>query len=424
VKPLAKNKVFILGGGFAGIYTAMGLEKTLCEHPFLEVTLISQDNFFLFTPLLHEVVSSSQGGVNIVNPIRKLLRRSRFIQSRVDHVDFQKKSIFTTNPQGSQKEFSYDQVVFALGLVPNFFNIQGLAEKALTMKSLSDGIRLRNRMIACLEKANGEQDPEKRKGFLTFIVAGGGFTGVEILGAMDDFLKEAIGLYPDIKMSDLRIILVHAGEILVPEMNANLGIYVQKKFKERHIEVKLQVSLVAIKDDKVLLSSGEVIDAETLVWTAGNTTHALIGALPLEKKQGRIVVDDYLEVPQYPGVWAAGDCAYISDKEKNKSYPPTAQHAVRESATLANNISATIDGRPKKAFRYKSFGQLANIGHFTGVATILGFNIKGCLAWLLWRDIYLLKLPRLEKKTKVWVSWVMLLFFKRDTIQFLREKDA
>ncbi|MFA6378493.1 MAG: NAD(P)/FAD-dependent oxidoreductase [Candidatus Omnitrophota bacterium] len=424
MKPLEKNRVFIIGGGFAGIYTAMGLEKFLSQQPSLEVTLISQDNFFLFTPLLHEVVSSSQGGANIANPIRKLFKRVHFIQSRVDHVDFQKKIIFVTNPQGSREEFSYDQLVFALGLAPNFFNILGLPQKALTVKSLSDGIRLRNRMIACLEKASCEQDPEKRRRFLTFIVAGGGFTGVEILGAMDDFLKEALAFYPHVKVSDLRIVLVHSGEVLAPEMHVSLGVYVQKKFEQRHIEIKLKCGVVAIKDDKVLLSSGEAIAAETLVWTAGNTIHHVIEALPIEKKQGRILVNEYLEVPGYPGVWAIGDCAYIFDKSQEKAYPPTAQHAIREAEILADNIRAPMNGQPKKVFSYKSLGQLANIGHFTGVAMILGVPIKGCLAWLLWRDIYLSKLPRLEKKMRVWFNWVMLLFFKRDTIQFLKEKDS
>jgi NADH dehydrogenase len=374
--------------------------------------------------MLHEVVSSSQGGVNVANPIRKLLKRTTFIQSFVDMVDLHKKIIFTTDSQGSKKEYSCDHIVFALGLAPNFFNIPGLSEKVLTAKSLNDGIRLRNRLVACLEKASVEQDPEKKKRLLTFLVAGGGFTGVEILGAMDDFLKDAIVYYPHIHVDDLRIILVHLGDVLAPEMHESLGVYVQKKFQQRHIEVKLKCGVTAVKDDKIILSSGEAIATETLVWTAGNTTHRFIELLPFEKKQGRIVVNEYLEILNYPGAWAVGDCAYIPDSGGKKAYPPTAQHAVREAKALAKNIIAVIKGMPKTGFSYQALGQLANIGHHTGVATILGINIKGCLAWLLWRDIYLLKLPRFEKKIRVWFNWVLLLFFKRDTIQFLKGKDS
>ena len=418
-----KNKVFILGGGFAGIYTAIGLERALPRDLALDVTLISQDNFFLFTPLLHEVVSGSQNGRNVANPIRKLLKRVRFVQARAESVDLESKIIFASLPSGSPQEFHYDQIVFALGLVPNFFNIPGLPGKALTVKSLDDGLRLRSHMIACLEQASAEQDPQVRKRYLNFVIAGGGFTGVEILGAMDDLLKEALAFYPRIKARDLRIILVHLGDVLAPEMPEDLGVYVRKRFEQRSIEVKLRTGVSAVKDGKVVLSSGEMIDAETLVWTAGNTAHPLVQALPLEKKQGRIVVNERLEALHHPGVWALGDCAHIFDQSQNKAYPPTAQHAVREAKTAAFNIVAAIQGIPQKVFSYRSPGQLANIGHFTGVAMLLGFSLKGCLAWLLWRDIYLLKLPRLEKKVRVWFGWVMLLFFKRDTVQFLKEKD-
>ncbi len=424
MQSLVKNRIFILGGGFGGLYTAMSLEKALRQDPSIDITLISQDNFFLFTPMLHEVVSSSQGGIAIANPIRKLLRHATFIQSRVDKVDLQKKIIVTTNFQGSKKEYSYDHVVFALGLAPNFFNIPGLSQKALTMKSLQDGIRLRNRLIACLEKANGEPDPEAKKRLLTFLVAGGGFTGVEILGAMDDFLREAIRYYPYVSSEDLRMILVHLGDALVPEMPKNLGAYVQEKFEQRHVKVKLKCGVVAVEGDKIMLSSGEPIVAETLVWTAGNTTQRVVETLALERKQGRIVVNEYLEVPQYSGAWALGDCAYILDPKGQGAYPPTAQHAIREAKALAKNIVFVIKGKSKIAFSFNALGSLANFGHQTGVAVIFGFKMKGFLAWLLWRDVYLWKLPRLEKKIRVWLNWIMLLFFKRDTIQFLKEENS
>ena len=419
-----KKKVFILGGGFGGIYTAMNLEKSLRKDSPLEITLISQDNFFLFTPLLHEVVSSSQGGVNVANPIRKLLKRVQFVQSRVENVDLQKKIIYTVNLDGSRKEFVYDHLVFALGLMPNFFGIEGVAQKALTVKSLNDGIRLRNRLIAYLEKADQEQDRNVQKRFLTFLVAGGGFTGVEILGAMDDLLKQAVVYYPHVNPEDLQIILVHPGDVLAPEMPPSLGVYVAKKFQDRHIDVKLNCKVVGVEENRVLLSSGEAIATDTLVWTAGNTTHGFIKALPIDKSQGRIVVDENLEVPNYPGVWALGDCAYIFNSQEKKPFPPTAQHAVGEAALLAKNIIAAVYGRPKTIFSFRSLGQMANIGDRTGVAVILGVKIKGLVAWLLWRDVYLLKLPRLEKKIRVWLNWVMLLFFKKDTIQFFKEKEA
>lgn len=385
------------------------------------ITLISQENFFLFTPMLHEVVSSSQSGVSICNPVRKLLKATKFISSRVDHVDLRKKNIFIRAADSGISELAYDHLVLAVGLIPNFFGIPGLEQKALTMKSLNDAVRIRNRLIGCLEQADQEEDANVRQALLTFVIAGGGFTGVETLGAVDDFLQANISRYPSIRRKDLKIVLVHPGDVLIPEMKRILGIYVHQQFVRRRIDVRLGTKVSGVSGPKVFLSSGDVLSAQTIIWTAGNTTTPLVNSLPLDKKQGRIVVNSYLEVSEFPGVWAVGDCAYIADIRHQAAYPPTAQHAVREAEVLAANIVASLAGRSKKSFVYDALGQLANIGHHAGVATILGADVKGIVAWLLWRDVYLAKLPRWEKKIRVWINWILQVFFGWDSVRFLKE---
>jgi len=417
------RKIVILGGGFAGLYTALELEKAVKKGLPAELTLISKENFFLFTPMLHEVASSSLDGISIANPLRKLLKHTKFIKSEVTSVDLNSKKISFASAM-TKGERSYDHVVLALGAAPNFFGNKNLSQGALTMKSLHDAVAIRNRIISCLEQADVETDKKAQEKLLTFVVAGGGFTGLETMGAVDDLVKDALRWYPNLKKQVMRMILVHPGDALLPEMDKDLGVYIKKIFEKRNIEIKLNTKVADFLDDKIHLSAGEMIDSSNLIWTAGNTASPVVATMGLPKEKTRIVVDEYFQVPNCQGVWALGDCAYVPNKQKGGAHPPTAQHATREAKTLAQNIIAEIKGTPKKVFMFQALGQLANIGGFKGVASIFGFKIKGLLAWLLWRDVYLMKLPRLEKKKRVWFSWVMAIFFKKDTVQFLKNSKV
>jgi NADH dehydrogenase len=301
--------------------------------------------------------------------------------------------------------------------VTNFYNLPGLEQNALTMKSLGDAFHLRNRLIQCLEEADFECADARRK-ILTVVVAGGGFAGVETIAAVNDFLREAIHFYKNLREEDLRIVLAHSGTVILPELDEKLGVYAQEKLRTRGIEIRLNTRVLSYRDEVVDLSDVSSIPSRTLVWTAGTAPHPILKALPCAKDRGRLMVTPSMEVPEWPGVWAVGDCASIPDKSTGKPYPPTAQHAIRQGRVLARNISAVLRGGQKKPFVFTTLGQLAAIGRRSGVAQILGFRFSGFVAWWLWRTIYLSKLPRLEKKCRVALDWTLDLLFSKDLVQF------
>jgi NADH dehydrogenase len=312
----------------------------------------------------------------------------------------------------------YDHLVLALGSTTNFLNIPGLADRALTMKSLDDAICLRNRLIANLEEADFECAAPLRAPLLNFVVAGGGFAGVETIAAMNDFLREAVRFFPHLREDMLRIILVNSGNVILPELGEKLGAYAQRKLIENKVEIHSNCKVTAVTDRDVILSDGTTVTTNTLVWTAGTSPHSLLDTLTFTKVRGRVLVNEYLEVPEWPGVWAFGDCAVVPDRNTGDSHPPTAQHALREGKVAARNILATIRGGQKKPFLYSTLGLLAPIGKRTGVANILGVNFSGFIAWWLWRTIYLLKLPRFEKKVLVALDWTLDVLFSKDLVHF------
>ena len=416
-----KTKILILGGGFGGLYTALELEKQVGDDPNIEITLVNRQNFFLFTPMLHEVAASDLDITTIVNPIRKLLKRTNFFDGEVTSIDLNNKRVTVSHgiDASHAHELSYDHLVLALGSVTNFYDIPGLEEQALTMKSLADAVHLRNRLIEHLEEADFECSTIPPEQLLTFVVAGGGFAGVETIAAINDFLRDALEFYPHLTESMLRIVLVEHGSMILPELGPELGKYAQEKLEERKIEFHLGTKVTGLSERGVELSDGTILPARTLIWTAGTAPCPTLEPLACKKDRGRIAVNDFLEVPGFPGVWALGDCAFITDKKIGSAYPPTAQHALRQGQTLGRNIVATIKGGTKKPFAFSTLGQLAAIGKRTGVAKILGFKFSGFIAWWLWRTIYLSKLPRLEKKLRVTLDWTLDLVFSKDLVQFM-----
>ena len=413
-----RTRVVILGGGFGGIYAALRLEKALARGVPLEVTLVNRENFFLFTPMLHEVGASDLDMTHIVNPIRALVRRVHFMEAEVAAIDLEARQVVISHGGDAHRhELEYDHLVIALGAITNFYHLPGVEEHALTMKSLGDAIALRNRLIECLEEA----DPEccrVKVPLLTFVVAGGGFAGVETVAAVNDFVREALRFYPHLTEAQLRVVLVHDGPVILPELGVRLGTYAQRKLTERKVKIRVNTKIAGMSAAGVTLGDGTTIPAKTLVWTAGTTPNPLLGTLPCPKERGRVVANASLEVPGWSGVWALGDCAVISDPHTGKPYPPTAQHALRQGRVLAENLLAAIRGRQKRPFVFKTIGLLASIGRRTGVAQILGINFSGFVAWWLWRTIYLSKLPRVEKKVRVALDWLLDIVFSKDLVQF------
>ena len=414
-----RRRIVILGGGFGGLYTALRLEKALARGADLDVTLVNRENFLLFTPMLHEVAASDLEMTHIVNPIRKLLRRVQFVEGHVESIDLVTRRVAVSHgSEHHHHDLEYNHLVIALGSVTNFYDLPGVEERALTMKSLGDAIYLRNRLIQLMEGANFECACDIRTPLLSIVVAGGGFAGVETIAAVNDFIREALEFYPKLDENLLRIVLVHDGPYLLPELGEKLGTYAQRKLTEQKVEIHAQCKVTSVTDRDITLSDGTTVTTNTLVWTAGISPHPLLGTLPCSKDKGRLLVNEYLEVPGWPGVWALGDCAMVPDRKTGAGHPPTAQHALREGRLAAQNILATVRQGWKRPFVYSTIGLLAPIGKRTGVANILGINFSGFIAWWLWRTIYLMKLPRFEKKVLVALDWTLDVLFSKDLVHF------
>jgi NADH dehydrogenase len=413
---LRKKRIVILGGGFGGVYAAMHLEKLLTREGAVEICLVSHDNFFLFTPMLHEIAASDLEITNIVNPLRKLLRKAEVLVGHVNQIDLRNRRVLISRGyRNHSQQLRYDHLVIALGSITNFYDLPGLAERAVAMKSLRDAIELRAQILQHLEEANSERDPTERRSSLTFVVAGGGFAGVETVAALNDFAREALPFYPNLCEDMLRIMLVHSGSAILPELGENLGRYTERVLARRGVEIRLKTRVESVTEDKVFLTDGASIPSRTIVWTAGTVPSPLISSLPCAKEHGRLIVNQFLRVPDWPNVWAVGDCAFVPDiRNPGKSHPPTAQHAIREGKVVAQNITAALSGRPLRSFSFKTIGLLASIGRRMGVARVLGLNFSGFFAWWMWRTVYLSKLPGLDKKVRVAFDWTLDLLFPKD----------
>jgi NADH dehydrogenase len=428
----SSKHIVILGGGFAGIGVLKNLQKKLSSNN-VEITLVSRDNFLLFTPMLPEVASGMIETRHIVTPLRSFCKNAKFYEASVESIDLENKQVTIAHTLGRQSQPSgwrehtlkYDYLVIALGSENNFFGMSEIEENAFTMKTIDDAIILRNHMINILEQANLEQDNhDLRKSLLTFVVVGGGFSGVETVGAINDFVRESIKQYcPNIYMSDVRVILVSATDKILEQIDEGLGKFALEKLKVGGVEFIMNTQVKGATKNKAILHDDTVIPCYSLIWTAGVTPNNLIANLQCEHDKGhRIIANDYLEVSGYEGaVYALGDCASITDPHTGKPYPPTAQHVIRQGKVAAKNIVSAIKGKKeakKKKFDYKTKGMMAEIGKRTGVAILFGrIKLHGILAWWLWRTYYLASLPTAKKKLKVMGDWTSDLLFKPDVSQ-------
>jgi NADH dehydrogenase len=395
------------------------LEKRLASERDVEIMLVSRKNFVLFTPMLHEVAGADVSVTDIVQPLRKMLRRTHVAIADVEAIELANKQVRIRH-SGLARSFdlTYDQLVLALGAVTNFYRTPGLAEHALSMKTLGDAILVRNRVIDALELADNQADETDRKTTLTVVIAGAGFAGIETAGAVNDFLREAMKFYPNLKENMPRVVVADPGDHILPELGVSLGHYAQERLGRRGVEIRLKTKVAGYDGKEVALDDGTKIATRMLIWTAGTTPPPLLSTLPCAKQRGRIVANDCLQVSDWPGVWALGDCALVPDAlNPGQFYPPTAQHAIRQAAVLANNIVAAMRGQVPQPFKFKIIGLLATIGRRHGVAEIFGWQFSGYIAWLLWRAIYLSKLPGLQKKVRIALDWTLDLIFSKDLVQ-------
>ncbi len=433
-----KKRIVILGGGFAGMKTAESLEEILGGDSGADITLVSETNALLFTPMLAEVAGSSLEPSHISSPLRTSLRTSRFVRGRLTSIDLERRVICLSTERSAadnrmanaaeaaetRQEIPYDQVVLALGAVSNYHGMPNIEKLAFNFKSLLDAIRIRNHVIEMFERADREADSAARRSMLTFVIAGGGFAGVELAGALNDFARGILADYPNLHSEELSIILVHSRERILPELSESLAEYALKSMAERGVTFRLNARLADARPGVVVLGDEEIA-SQTLVWTAGTAPNPLLKDLPIAKdKRGAVVVEKTLAVPGQTGVWALGDCAAVIDARSGKPCPPTAQFALREAQVLAKNIKASLAGQPLQGFHFDSLGALCVVGHQTACAELSvpfargkSMRFSGLLAWLMWRGIYVGKLPGLERKVRVLVDWTIELFFPKDIVQ-------
>ena len=347
---MKKTRIVIAGGGFAGLYAAMHFEKGLARRADVEVTLISRENFILFTPMLHEVAAGDLYPGDIVNPLRRILRHVKVATAEVQAIDLGARRVHCISvvPNRELFEFEFDHLLLTLGSETNFFNMDGVRDWAVTMKSLGDAELLRNQMVALLEEAALKSDSAARRQLLTFVTAGGGFSGTETTGAVNDFVRETVRYYPPLGEESIRVVVVHPGNFILPELGEELGNYAERKLRERKVDVIKGARVANYDGSVVMLSNGTSIPASTLIWTAGVKPSPVIESLGCKTERGRLLVNECFAVPEASGLWAAGDCAAIPDVKAGtgKFYPPTAQHGLRQGVMVAKNIEATILGRP------------------------------------------------------------------------------
>jgi NADH dehydrogenase len=405
------TRILILGGGFAGITTAKRLERRLRPDEAV-VTLVSRENFSLFTPMLPEVGSGNLETRHVVTPVRAQLKRTTFVLGNVRSIDLAKKIVEVHHVLApSTQVLEYDQLIFALGSVNSTFNLPGIEERTIPYKTLEDADRLRNHIIAMLEMATVTTDVAERRRLLRFVFVGGGFTGVEAAGEVADFFTSSLHYYPTISPDEVEVYL--------------MGEYSATALERRGIRVMLN-SMVGGADELGLqIKNGPKLETRTIVWSAGVKPSPVVAALSIGTgRGGSITTNEDFSVPNYPGVWALGDCASIPKADGSK-YPATAQHAIREGPVLADNVIATLRGEPTKPFQFESLGMMASLGARRGVAGIRGtFLLTGFPAWVLWRTYYLARLPGLDRRARVAFDWTLDLIFPRDIAELRVSKDA
>jgi NADH:quinone reductase (non-electrogenic) len=412
-----RKHILILGGGFGGVYTAMQLGRMLRPDE-VTISLVNRENYFVYQPLLAEVISGSIGLTDTVSPIRRLCPRVNLIMREVEEIDLHNKTV-TLSPgfRPRRSTIPYDYLVIALGNVTNFVGMPGLQENAFPYRTLADAVNLRNHVIHALEEADFEADAELRKKLLTFVVAGGGFSGVEVLAELNDFVRAVAKNYPRLPAEEIRCVLVHSGPRILPEMVEGLALFAEKVLRKRGVEILLNDRLVAATSEKALLKSGIEISAKTIVSTVPSKLPQVLEDLDAPKIKNRFAVNAQLELQNHEGqVWIVGDCGAISTAA-GKQVPPTAQHAVREATTVATNIRAAIRGTERVSFTFEGLGKLGSLGHHSAVAEILGMHISGFFAWALWRMIYLMKMPGWNRKVNIAISWMMNFLFPPDLVQ-------
>jgi NADH:ubiquinone reductase (H+-translocating) len=408
-------RIVIAGGGFGGFYAARCFERTAAMRGAC-VTLVNDANFMLYTPLLPGTAGATLDPRHVVVPLRSQLSRTELLIGSVTGADPERRVLCVHRVDGEQIELGYDHLLVALGSISRTLPIPGLAEHATGLKSLSDATALRNQVLTCFDIAESLEDHVRRAEYLGFVFVGGGYAGLEGLAELQDFAAQAIELYPRCRAEGMRWVLVEARDRIVPEVPPSLSTFAARELRTRGIEILTSTTLAEVTERGATLSSGESVAARTVVWTAGVKPSPVVASfgLPLDDG-GRILTDRHLRVEGRLGVWAIGDCAAVPDPaRRGQPCPPTAQHAIRQGRLAAHNIAAELEGRPARAFRYRTAGMVAELGHNKAVAITLGVRWRGLPAWFIARTYHLLLMPGYGRKLRLLADWNVALLFGRD----------
>ena len=394
--------MLILGGGFAGAYVARLLGES-------GATIVSHENFMLYTPLLPEAASGTLEPRHAVVPLRVMCRDAELLLGKATGVDLEARTAAIETDDGPQL-VRWQELVLALGAVPRVAPVPGLTEHGLSFKSLADAIHLRNHVLRELEAADSARDDAERRSHLTFVFVGAGYAGVEALAELSDLVEDAMRFYPQLRDVPRRWVLVDAAPKILPEIPSRLGEYAARELTERGIEIHVGTTLRSVSAGEVELAEGVHIPTRTLVWTAGVAPNPLVRelGLPLDER-GRIEVDEFLRVRGQDHVWSLGDCARVPNRKAAQPDPPTCQHALRQARRLARNLQ----GEPQP-YGYRMLGQVATLGRYKGIADVMGLRLRGFAGWWVTRSYHLYQLPLLSRKLRVVADWTTSLLFRRD----------
>jgi NADH dehydrogenase len=423
------RRVLILGGGFAGVSAAQELTKALRhegrlsepEKPVadgIEVLLVNRDNYFVFQPLLADIISGTIETTHVVVPLRRMLPHAAVEVGHVEQIDTASRTVHLRRRlSATLVPIPYDALVIALGGVTDLSAVPGMAEHAVGIRTLGDAFYLRNRALEMLEEARVESDEVRRERLLTFVVVGGGSTGVEVAAELKDLLELAAASFHDVRLEP-RVVLVHGGKVVLSELGDRLGRYATRKLRDAGIDLRLGRRVRRIEIDRAELDDGTVLSTATVVSTVGNAPNPVLASLPTARDgRGWITPDATFALPGLDRVWALGDCASITDPHTGRPMPATAQHAIREGPHAARNVLAALDGRPQTPFAYGQLGMLVSVGRFKAVGDVLGVKVSGLVGWFLWRSYYLLRLPTFDRRFRVAIDWTLDLLLKRDIVE-------
>jgi NADH dehydrogenase len=418
-------RIVILGGGFAGVTTAVELAKRCAGVLPVHITLVSERNFFLFTPMLAEAATGAVETRHVLHPIRPLCGAwgVEFGEMAVESIDLAGRKLVARHSRSPlRQQVQYDRLVIALGARPNVAMAPGAAEHALTFKGAGDAVRIRNHVIDLFESAALTDDPWARRRLLTFVVVGAGHAGTELMAALEELTRGILFRhYPSIPRDTIRLVLV--GSAILPQTATNLAAYTKEQLVNRGIEIETERA-ARVTANGLVLQDERLISSQCVIWTAGNRVSSVAAELPVPKaRDGRLQINEYFEVEGAAGVYALGDNAAQIDVHTGQLYPATAQVALRQGRALAEQLAAELSGRPRRPFRFRLLGEMVPLSRRTAVADLRGLKLTGFPAWFMWKTVYMLKLPTLAQRFRVVLDWTVELFFERDVSELTVDQD-